>query len=55
MMGVPQIILIVLFAMSFTISLCKHGEPKTGFESAWISLFAIAIHVGLLWWGGFFS
>lgn len=52
-MRAPQIILIVLYAMSLAISLCKHGEDK-GKYNFWSSLIAAAIDVAILKWGGFF-
>ena len=30
-MGVPQIVMIIIMAMSLTISMIKHGEPRGGF------------------------
>lgn len=52
-MGVPQIIVIVLYALSLGVSLCKHGEySKNNF---FYSLVSVAIVFGLLIWGGFFG
>lgn len=54
-MGAPQIIMIVLFAMSFTIALLKHGEYRTDKHSVWATLLGGVIEFGLLKWGGFFG
>lgn len=55
MMGAPQIILIVLYAMSLGTELSKHGEPRTGNHSFWSALVACVIVGLLLVWGGFFT
>ena len=54
-MGLPQIILIGLFAMSLGTSMADHGKPKTGKESFGSSLVAVILMLGLLYWGGFFN
>lgn len=54
-MGAPQIILIVIDAFGLGLSAEQHGKPKEGTESFWSSLFAVAVHIGLLIWGGFFG
>lgn len=54
-MGVPQILVIVLMAMSLGISLIKHGECRTGKYNFFVDLFAVAIEVAILYCGGFFS
>lgn len=54
-MGAPQIILIIIYVFGLGISLAQHGEIKTKRENFWISLFAVAIQIALLIWGGFFS
>ena len=54
-MGVPQIIIIILYAVNLGITLAKHGEStesKYNFIGTFIST---ALMVGLLIWGGFFS
>lgn len=53
-MGAPQIIFIVLTAMSAGIVMTKHGKPRDDYHFGhWI--FAAAIQLGLLYWGGFFG
>lgn len=54
-MGIPQIIMIVLFAMGLGITLIKNGEPRTDNYSFGMSFVATVIQVALLWWGGFFE
>jgi hypothetical protein len=54
-MAWPQLTLIVLMALSLGIMLSKHGEPKTGYESFWVSLTTAAFEFWLLYEGGFFS
>lgn len=53
-MGIPQIIIIVLYAMGLGINLVKHGEPLEGKHNIVTSLIGTAIMIGLLIWGGFF-
>ena len=54
-MGIPQIIVIILFAMSLTINLVKHGEPKEGKYNFFSALIGIGIYLLALYKGGFFS
>lgn len=54
-MGVPQIIMIAMFAISLGISLAKHGEYRGDKYNFFTSLISVAIEAGILYWGGFFS
>ena len=54
-MGIPQILVIVLWALSLGLTLAKHGEPRGGKESVWTALVGVAIMAALLWWGGFWG
>ena len=54
-MGIPQIIIIVLFAMDLGLSLAKHGEDKEGKYNFWESLICVIINFFILYCGGFFS
>jgi len=54
-MRAPQIILIILLAMSLSFNLIKHGEPRKAEYNFWITLFSTVMTVALLWWGGFFG
>ena len=53
--GIPQIIMLFLLAMSLGIDLAKNGEPREGEHKAASGLIAVAIQLILLWWGGFFG
>lgn len=52
-MGIPQIIILVLFALGLGITLAKDGEiQRFSFVS---SLFGSAVQLSILYWGGFFG
>jgi len=51
----PQVIWIMLMTASMVIGMHQHGQPKKGTEDAWITLMAIIVNFGLLFWGGFFG
>ncbi len=53
-MGAPQIIFIILIAMSLGIHLVKHGEHRDNYNF-WMALFDTGLTVALLNWGGFFG
>lgn len=53
-MGIPQIILIVLYSISLCIAANQHGKPRDGENNFWVSLIGTGIIIGLLVWGGFF-
>lgn len=53
-MGVPQIIIIVLYALTLLSAAYEHGEPYEHNKNFWGSLVGVAIVFGLLIWGGFF-
>ena len=53
--GTPHIILIVLWTMSWMVSLVRHGKPKKDNYNVISASIGIAMQVWLLWWGGFFS
>jgi len=50
----PQIILLLLAACGVGIVLAKNGEPRPNYSFFSYSL-AIAVELGLLYWGGFFK
>ena len=52
-MGAPEIILLVLLVMSWTIALVKDGETRK--YGAGAATLGIVLEVALLWWGGFFA
>ena len=53
-MGVPQVIIIVLYAITLLLSAYEHGKPYEHNKNFWYSLIGVAIVFGLLIWGGFF-
>ena len=53
-MNAPQIIYIVLMALSLGTIVAKHGEARRPYNFG-VSLAAASIHLTLVWWGGFFS
>lgn len=53
-LGIPQIIMCILYATNLGIYAVKHGEPREGDYSFWAGLIATGINVALLKWGGFF-
>ena len=53
-MGIPQIIMIVMLALTLFISVANHNKPREGKYNAWQALVSIAIQISLLTWGGFF-
>ena len=57
-MKAPQIIIIVLYALSLGMYIAKHKEKKEGSMAtynAWTAAFTAIITLGLLYWGGFFN
>jgi hypothetical protein len=52
---VPQIIMIVLFAMNIAITATKHGEPKTGTYDFGAAIMRLIVWVPLLYFGGFWA
>lgn len=54
-MHAPQIIIIVMLAIGFTVSLYEHGKPKTGEYNAFWFIFSASLYQTLLIWGGFYS
>lgn len=53
-MTIPAIIYLVLLGISLLFSAKQHGEPRSP-TNFWGSLIGVAIVIGLLWWGGFFT
>jgi hypothetical protein len=53
--GWPQITLFALLMMALGISMKEHGNPKSGAYNAWITFFAVALELFILYSGGFFS
>lgn len=54
-MGVPQIIMTIMFTINLAVSLVLHGEIKEEKVNFFAVLITSAIEVGILYWGGFFG
>jgi uncharacterized lipoprotein YehR (DUF1307 family) len=54
-MSAPQVVMLVLWAMSFGVAACRDGEPRTGNYSLIATGISILISYALLYWGGFFA
>ena len=54
-MGIWQIIMIVMLAMSLGIAIAEHGKPKAGKHNAWVAIISTVIIAAILIMGGFFS
>lgn len=52
---IPQIIMIILIAISLARSVHMHGKPKEGNHDFRDDIIAIAIGQGMLIWGGFYG
>lgn len=50
----PQILLIALYCIVFTVHSIKDGEPR-GNYSVWGVLVGIALNVSILYFGGFWN
>jgi len=53
-MGAPQIIMIALLSYSFLDSVYEYGKTRNG-QAFLTKVFASAITVGLLSWGGYWT
>jgi hypothetical protein len=53
--GAPQIIYLVLIAITFVLYVILDGRPRTGKYSLGAWLVEALLTLGLLYWGGFFS
>lgn len=54
-LGIPQIIILLLYGINIGATGIQHGEPKTGKENFWATLISTAINAAILWWGGFWE
>ena len=50
----PQLILVLLTAISLGMNIAKHGEPRDD-HNGWSSFIAFIIIHGILYWGGFYN
>lgn len=51
--GVPQIVILVLYLNNFVLSAVHHGEEQEPYN-VWITTLGIAVNFAILKWGGFF-
>lgn len=51
----PQIVMIILFAISLLLTSNQHGKAKEGKYNFWAALVSVMIQVAVLYWGGFFK
>lgn len=49
----PQIVAALLMVLALGIKMERHGKPRTGNDSFWLSLTATCIWIVLLYYGGF--
>ena len=54
-MGIWQIIMVALYALSLGLYLANHGKPKEGKYSFWTALFSTGLQIFILYMGGFFG
>lgn len=54
-MGIPQILMIIMYSMSLAVSMCKHGKIETKTENVGSTIFAIVIQASILYFGGFWD
>lgn len=52
--GVPQIVILVLYLVNIALSAIHHGEEQAPYN-VWVTMLGIAINFAILKWGGFFS
>jgi len=52
-MSMPAIIMIVLMTFGALTSAVRHGRTTT--ENFHVTAVSLAVHIGLLYWGGFFA
>ena len=51
--GIPQIVMLVLYVCNVTLSIIHHGEEQEPYN-AWTTMLGIAVNFAILKWGGFF-
>lgn len=51
--GVPQIVILVLYLLNIALSAVHHGEEQKPYN-VWMTMLGVAINFTILKWGGFF-
>ncbi|ENY8698221.1 hypothetical protein J4G23_00615 [Clostridioides difficile] len=54
-LGIPQILVIIIYFMQLGVSLANNGKVKEMKISFGVSTISKLVIFGLLYWGGFFS
>lgn len=54
-LGIPQLIMVILFVADVAINLALHGEKSNKEYNFWVSLISVSIEVFILYKGGFFG
>ena len=55
MIGMPQALMLLLCFVEVVTNARNHGKPKADRSyNLWFTLVVVAIHLGILYWGGFF-
>lgn len=54
-MNGAQLTMIILYIATLTVSLLRHGQPKTGKVSYWETILSLSISYSVLYWGGFWE
>ena len=54
-MGIPQIIILILIGIDVLFAINKHGQKQEHGYNIFASVFAAALTLGILLWGGFFN
>lgn len=52
---IPQLIIIVLFAMGLAVNISRHGEQEDQKYNGWAHLFYLIINTIILYYGGFWN
>lgn len=54
-LGIPQIIMLIIYGTNIGISLVVHGKPREGKHSFWTTLIGTGLSAWILSTGGFFG
>jgi len=55
MKGIPQILVVAIYAMSYGIRVNEVSTGKRPQKELMTATLSVILMMGLLWWGGFFS
>ena len=54
-LGIPQIIITILFLLTLGFHFAKNGEPREEEYNFGVALFSVILQIALLIWGGFYT